>query len=212
MQAYTTIEKAATFTYEEKRSEFIGLAFPVRTEEEAVARIAEVRAHYPDARHHVYAYRLREQQKTRYSDDHEPQGTAGMPVLNVIDKNDCTDVVIVVVRYFGGILLGTGGLVRAYTAAAVGALREAGRITYDEYARFAWRLSYADHSKIMAEFERRGVRLQEPEYTDTVTLRGSLRAPEYEALWRAVTDLTAGRAVCLSHEICYDYERAEGTN
>ncbi len=209
MQGYTTVEKEGSYIYEEKRSEFIGLAFPVTTEQEAVARIAEVRSLYPDARHHVYAYCLREQQKTRYSDDHEPQGTAGMPVLNVIQKNGCTDVVIIVVRYFGGVLLGAGGLVRAYTAAAVGAMEAAGRITYDEYSRFCWRMSYADHSKITAELAKRGVRLSEPEYTDTVAVRGSIRAPEYTALWKAVTDATAGRVLEESVSVCFDYEKSE---
>ena len=117
MEGYITIKKPSSFEYEDRKSVFIGQAMPVSTEKEALAFIESVRKRYPDARHHVYAYVLRENSIMRFTDDREPQGTAGMPVLDIIRKRGCTDTVIVVTRYFGGILLGTGGLVKAYSSA-----------------------------------------------------------------------------------------------
>ena len=96
---YTTLAGYGDATYEEKKSLFIGEAAPVTTEAEALAFLASVKAKYPDARHHVYAYLLREGTKNRYSDDHEPQGTAGIPVLDVLRKGGITDAVVVVTRY-----------------------------------------------------------------------------------------------------------------
>ena len=121
---YTTVRREAHAGFEEKKSEFIGHVKPVSTEAEALAFLSEIRAKYPDATHNVYAYVLRENNTARYSDDREPQGTAGMPVLDVLRKSEIQDVIVVVTRYFGGTLLGTGGLVRAYTQAAKMALDE----------------------------------------------------------------------------------------
>ena len=101
MQGYTTIKKVSHFEYEDRKSVFIGNAAPVSSEEEALNFLESVRKKYSDARHHVYAYVLRDNSIMRFSDDHEPQGTAGMPVLDVIRKNGVTDAVIVVTRYFG---------------------------------------------------------------------------------------------------------------
>ena len=100
----------------EKRSRFLGHVWPVESEEEARARIEEIRKKHYDARHHCWCYRIREGGVERYSDDGEPQGTAGQPMLNVFQREGVTNVCCVVTRYFGGILLGAGGLVRAYTS------------------------------------------------------------------------------------------------
>lgn len=115
---YFTISANAKASFIEKRSEFIGYIAPVRTNDEAVAFINSIKAEHRKAKHNVYAYILREDNISRYSDDGEPQGTAGVPVLDVLKKRDLTDVCVVVTRYFGGILLGGGGLVRAYSHAA----------------------------------------------------------------------------------------------
>ena len=112
--------------FEEKRSKFTGRLWHVETAEEAVAKIKEMRETYWDATHNCYAYILREGNVMRYSDDGEPQGTAGMPILEVLRHENLTDCVCVVTRYFGGILLGTGGLVRAYTQGAQVAVAAAG--------------------------------------------------------------------------------------
>ena len=133
-ELYTTIEREAVAEFEEKKSIFIGHALPVRTEDEAAAFVKELKNKYRDATHNVYAYVLGDGTVQRYSDDGEPQGTAGMPVLDVIRKSGCTDTAVVVTRYFGGTLLGAGGLVRAYSHAAKLALDEAHVITYEKYA------------------------------------------------------------------------------
>ena len=112
MEEYKTILTPADVEFVERRSRFIGHIRPVSSEEEALAFLSEMRSQYWDATHNVYAYRLRQSGAQRYSDDGEPQGTAGMPTLDVLRKSGVTDVAAVVTRYFGGILLGAGGLVR----------------------------------------------------------------------------------------------------
>lgn len=115
---YFTISQQASNSFTEKKSEFIGCIAPVRTNDEAVEFINKIKSMHRKARHNVYAYILRNDNITRYSDDGEPQGTAGVPVLDVLQKRGLTDVCIVITRYFGGILLGGGGLVRAYSHTA----------------------------------------------------------------------------------------------
>ncbi len=115
---YITVSEFATDSFIEKRSEFIGYICPVSTNDEAVSFINQIKSEHRKAKHNVYAYILRKDNISRYSDDGEPQGTAGMPVLEVLKKRGLTDVCVVVTRYFGGILLGGGGLVRAYSHAA----------------------------------------------------------------------------------------------
>lgn len=115
---YFTISDTAKASFVEKRSEFIGCIAPVKTNDEAVDFINSVKSQHRKAKHNVYAYILRQDNISRYSDDGEPQGTAGVPVLDVLKKRGLTDVCMVVTRYFGGILLGGGGLVRAYSHAA----------------------------------------------------------------------------------------------
>ncbi len=111
---YRTVHARGTAEIVEKKSRFIANVAPVSTEEEAIAFVNEIKAKYRDARHNVYAYVISENNLSRFTDDGEPSGTAGAPVLDVILKEGLTDVAIVVTRYFGGTLLGTGGLVRAY--------------------------------------------------------------------------------------------------
>lgn len=145
---YISLAHEGTGRYEEKKSVFLAFAAPISSEEEAQAFITRIRAEYPDARHHVYAYVLREGNKTRYSDDGEPSGTGGMPVLDLIRKGGITDAAVVVVRYFGGTLLGTGGLVRAYTASAKDAISVATPIRYRMADLIRLRVSYPDYQKI----------------------------------------------------------------
>ena len=125
---FLTIKKKTEYELTEKRSRFIAYAFPVSTEEEALKEIEGIKSIHKTAKHNIYAYKLREQNKMRYSDDKEPQGTAGLPVLDIIQKEGLTDTLVVVTRYFGGILLGTGGLMRAYSEAAKQALLKSGII------------------------------------------------------------------------------------
>ena len=163
---YTTVKKYGKIEYEDRKSVFIGECMPVSTEKDAIAFVDSVKKKYPDAKHHVYAYVLRENSAMRFTDDREPQGTAGMPVLDVIRKNGCTDVVIVVTRYFGGVLLGTGGLVHAYTSAAKGALQAAEIITYDIYTELEIKVGYSDYQKLGTALSECDFRTENTEYTD----------------------------------------------
>lgn len=205
MQPYTTILEYARFEYEEKKSVFIAEAAPVESESEAIAFIEAAKKRYPDAKHHVYAYVLRENSIMRFSDDKEPQGTAGMPTLDVIRKRNCTDTVVVVTRYFGGTLLGTGGLVRAYTSAAVGALEKAGIITYDIYSRYEITVSYSDHVKITAQFSDFGFRIDDTVYSDDVCIEGSILKENENKFEKKITEITSGRAKFIKIEEKFDF-------
>ena len=193
MESYITVKNPSHFEYEDRKSVFIGQAMPVSTEAEAISFIDSVKKRYPDARHHVYAYVLRENSVMRFTDDHEPQGTAGMPVLDIIRKNGCTDVVIVVTRYFGGTLLGTGGLVRAYTAAALGALEGAEIIRYDIYTSLEMSVSYSDYGKITAILSEHGFRTESTVYDTGIKLDGSIIKTCLEEFKNALIEATAGR-------------------
>lgn len=194
MESYITVKQASHFEYEDRKSVFIGQAMPVSCEADAIAFIDSVKKKYPDARHHVYAYVLRENSIMRFTDDREPQGTAGMPVLDIIRKNNCTDVVIVVTRYFGGTLLGTGGLVRAYTSAALGALESAEIIRYDIYTTLSISVSYSDFGKITSALSERGFRTENTIYDTGVTIEGKIIKSSLENLTKDLVEATAGRA------------------
>ena len=193
MNSYITIKERARFEYEDRKSVFIGEAMPVSTEAEAIAFIDSVKKTYPDARHHVYAYVLRENSTMRFSDDREPQGTAGMPVLDSIRKNGCTDAVIVVTRYFGGTLLGTGGLVRAYTAADIGALNAAHIFEYDMYSQLEITVGYSDYNKITSLISDGSFRISDTEFLESVKISGKLKSSLVDDFVAQITDITSGR-------------------
>lgn len=193
MTEYRTIMGYGRAEIEEKRSIFIGSADFVTTEDEAIAFINRIRSEFPDARHNVYAYLLNEGAKTRYSDDREPQGTAGIPVLEVLRKNECRDAVIVVTRYFGGILLGAGGLARAYTEAAAAALHAAGHVLRTPCEEYSFTCPYADYEKCRALLETLGVMLGEPEFGADVLVRYTVRASAAGAIADKIFDSTYGR-------------------
>ena len=193
MTEYKTVGGYGRAEIEEKRSIFIGSADFVTTDEEAVAFISRIRAEFPDARHNVYAYLLRAGAKTRYSDDREPQGTAGIPVLEVLRKNACLDTVIVVTRYFGGILLGAGGLARAYTEAAAAALSAAGRILRRPALTFGFSCPYAEYQRCEYLLTQYGASLEEPLFGAEVEMRYTVSAAEAEAINARLSDATNGR-------------------
>ena len=195
MKSYITVKQRASFEYEDRKSVFIADVLPVSSETDALAFIEHIKKKYPDAKHHVYAYVLRENSIMRFSDDHEPQGTAGMPVLDVIRKNGCTDVVIVVTRYFGGTLLGTGGLVHAYTSSALGALSEAQIIKYDVYSEVEFSLSYSDHGKVLSALLELGFREEDTDFAADVKIRGKIAKTSLENLQIQLTEITSGRCV-----------------
>ena len=190
---YLTLAGNGTSRYEEKKSVFLGFAAKLETEEDAVAWLSSIKRAYPDARHHVYAYRLRAGNAARYSDDREPQGTAGMPILDVLRAKDLFDCGICVVRYFGGTLLGTGGLVRAYSGAASDAVKDAGIVKMTKRRRFTLSLSYADNPRVSSILSARPGVLYDLSFGEGVTVTGTVDADDADALSLAVTDATAGR-------------------
>ena len=193
MQSYITVKNPSYFEYEDRKSVFIGMAMPVSAESDALAFIESVKKRYPDARHHVYAYVLRENSTMRFTDDREPQGTAGMPVLDVIRKNGCTDVAIVVTRYFGGTLLGTGGLVKAYTSAAVGALENAEIIRYDVYSTAEFSVDYSDYGKISTMLSEVGFRISDTLFEENVKISGRILKSNIDDFISKMTEITSGR-------------------
>ncbi len=205
MDSYITVKELAEYYFEDRKSQFIGFAKPVSTEEDAIQFVQAIKKRYPDARHWVYAYVLRENSTMRFTDDREPQGTAGMPVLDVIRKNGVTDVIIIVVRYFGGILLGTGGLVHAYTEAASGALKKAKIIKYDTYTVFKISASYSDYQKIGTTLSEFDFVCESTEYSDSVFIIGSVISNVFEKLCEKLAEATSGRCKTEFLDKKYDF-------
>lgn len=161
---YKTIKTPAEGLYKEKGSKFIALAYPVDTEEEIKSLLAEIRTKYYDARHHCYAYRLgADKKRFRANDDGEPSSTAGKPILGQILSADLTNILIVVVRYFGGIKLGVSGLIQAYKEAAADAVAHADIIEKTENRILRVRFSYGVMNEVM-----KVVKEEEPEVLDRV--------------------------------------------
>lgn len=173
---YTTLLGEGTDSYEEKRSEFIGVAAHIDTESDALQLIKRIKSEHYDARHNVYAYVCSSGNIQRYSDDGEPQGTAGIPVLDVIRKSGLEDVCVVVTRYFGGTLLGAGGLVRAYTAAAKMAIDNAGIVTYESFSEIRMELNYSDYQKLQSKLHIYKAKIDNTDFGEIVTLDIALRS------------------------------------
>lgn len=192
---WVTVKEAATASFVERKSEFIGHITPVKTEEEAIAFVNKIKKQYADAKHNVYAYLLRENNITRFSDDGEPHGTAGLPVLDVLRKEGVTDVAVVVTRYFGGILLGTGGLVRAYSQGAKMALDAAGKSVVEKLLVFSLRVNYSDLQKAEPILDNQTLLKLDTVYADDVTITAAIREAEYPSLEKALTERTNGRAI-----------------
>ena len=191
--SYKTVKNISEFTIVEKKSEFIGYCAPVKTEEEAVAFVNSIKKKHSDARHNVYAYVLREGFAQRFSDDGEPHGTAGMPVLDSIRKADLTDVAVVVTRYFGGILLGTGGLVRAYTAAASGAIKDAGVAEVGDFAILEIKANYSDYQKIMPLISAVNAKIEDSDFGTDVIMKIMVRDEQADGFTANLIETTNGR-------------------
>lgn len=190
---YYTIAAPADTTFTEKRSEFIGYLCPVQTNEEAVDFINTVKADHRKAKHHVYAYILRDSNITRYSDDGEPQGTAGVPVLEVLQKRSLTDICCVVVRYFGGILLGGGGLVRAYSHSAALTCDAAQIQHMCEGTPLTLQMDYTLYGKVTNVLPKYGVMETSCDFGTDVLLTLQVRNEVLSALKDELTELSAGR-------------------
>ena len=184
----------------EKRSRFIGQVWRVETEEEARERVEQVRKKYHDARHHCWCYLLREGGVLRYSDDGEPQGTAGQPMLNVFQKEWVANAVCVVTRYFGGILLGAGGLTRAYGGTAKLTLDAAGISRMRLWAVLAVPCPYPMYERMRLLVEKSGGTVENADFGTDVLLTVLLPAEDVDAFQEKVTELSAGTIEVLVEE------------
>ncbi len=193
MEEYKTVETESSDSFIEKKSKFIGYVKPVKTPDEAVEFINTIKSKHWDATHNVYAYVLRENNVQRYSDDGEPSGTAGVPVLDVILKEGVTDVCVVATRYFGGTLLGAGGLVRAYSHTSKIALEAGKIITMAECSVFETAVDYSFYDKLVKLLEELNCNVINTEYADNVKVTLSVKANLSEYLAEQLTDLSNGR-------------------
>ena len=192
-ESYTTAKKEATDKYEEKKSVFYGFIKPIEEEEEALEYIEEIKKSLTNMRHVCYAYKNRVGNVVRFSDNGEPQGTAGMPILEVINREGLTGVVVVVARYFGGILLGAGGLTRAYGKAAKLALDAAGKATFVLYEVADITVDYSSYQKLKYELSQMNVEEISVKYEENVVSRVLLSESEKEAISTKVFDITSGK-------------------
>ncbi|MGI5893636.1 MAG: YigZ family protein [Candidatus Merdivicinus sp.] len=195
MTDYITIEGEAADEFIERKSRFIGHCRHVETETEALAFIEEIRKKNWDATHNVFAYILRDGQLRRCSDDGEPQGTAGVPVLDVLQKTGVVDICMVVTRYFGGILLGAGGLVRAYSHGASIALEAAKHKYMTPCTRLIAEMDYSWYGKVTYILPKYNILTEDSSFTDRVTLTWLIKSSRLQEFEKELTELTNG-TVC----------------
>ena len=211
MDAYHTVYRGGSGEIVEKKSRFIAEVFHVTSEEEAMQYLEEARKRYWDARHHCWAYVLgRNPSAERMSDDGEPAGTAGKPILEVIRGRQITDVLVIVTRYFGGTLLGTGGLVRAYTASAAEGLKHSEIITRFHGFKLRIAADYTSLGKIQYLLAQRGICILESMYTDKVELIVLVPDEEEGALYKEIMDGTNGQAVLEKEQECWFAQTEDG--
>ena len=195
----------------EKKSRFIATVIPAGSEEEVLAFIESIRKKYWDARHHCFAYVIGERNELqRCSDDGEPSGTAGKPMLEVLLVEEIHNVAVVVTRYFGGTLLGTGGLVRAYSAATKQGLASSVIITKILGVKLCISTDYTGLGKIQYILGQRGLQILDSVYTDKVELEALIPENELVAVKTEITEGTNGQAVMQEGEFCY-FANIDGT-
>ena len=204
MLEYTTIYDRAEDEFTERKSRFIGFIAPVETEQQALDFINEIKQKHRDATHNTYAYLLKNGVK-RYSDDGEPQGTAGVPMLDCLEKEGLTDVAVVVTRYFGGILLGAGGLVRAYSHGAKIAVDAAQRKLMTTCVLLNMDLDYSFYGKINYILPNYICRVESSDFGVTVNLKVLFKADQCERFIKEVTELSAALVVPQKIEERFDF-------
>ncbi len=198
---YTTVYTEGTGEYEEKKSRFIATVRHVTTEEEAMKTLAEIRKRHYDARHNCYAYALGPgQENLKCSDDGEPSGTAGVPILSVLKGAGVTDCIVIVTRYFGGTLLGTGGLVRSYTKAAQDGLQNCTLAHKMPADLLMIRTDYNGIGKLQYMFAQEELIPTGIEYTDCVTVHIPVPTERKDGIVKKITDLTQGKAVVITEK------------
>ncbi len=204
-ELYTTLSGEGSDEFEERKSLFIGHAKHITTEDEAMEFIKSKKKEYADSTHNCWAYLLKGGIIARYSDDGEPQGTAGVPMLETVRKSGVCDCVVVVTRYFGGILLGAGGLVRAYSHGARMALDAAGIVTYEKYTELMLECSYSDYQKyavILPSFE---ALIDGTEFAENVKISFAVKETAVEALSLKITEMSGGRDALIKIGERYDH-------
>lgn len=198
-----TVYKGALAEIVEKKSRFIGEVYPVASEEEAMEFLEKVKKQYWDARHHCWAYVIGEgQRQERFSDDGEPGGTAGKPILEVLRGQELTNTLIIVTRYFGGTLLGTGGLVRAYTKAAQEALAVSTIITRISGFKLKITTDYTGIGKIQYILGQRQIPILDSIYTDKVEVFVLVSGEEEQSLIAEITEGTNGQSLIEREMVC----------
>lgn len=190
MKKYKTIEIENSDEFIEKKSRFIGYVKPVKTQEEATKFIASIKSKHWDATHNVSAYVLRDNNIQRSSDDGEPSGTAGVPVLDVLLKEELVDVCVVVTRYFGGTLLGAGGLIRAYSHASKIAVESGNIITMAPCKVLSVSLDYSFYDRLMIMLNDFSANVENTVFSDTVTVEFSLKSESSEPFSAKLTELS----------------------
>ncbi|HHV45448.1 MAG TPA: YigZ family protein [Tissierellia bacterium] len=193
---YRTIHKYGKDEIIINKSRFIGHAMPVENEEDALEFIGKIKEEYKDATHNVYAYVLGENNNIqRFSDDGEPSGTAGIPVLEVIKKEDLRKVAVVVTRYFGGIKLGAGGLIRAYTKGAKIGLEAGIIVDKIPHRKLKIRINYTSYGLIENFLNQEGYIINKIEYDDGVNIYVYIKQQDLEAFTKKILNLTSGNAI-----------------
>lgn len=203
MADYKTVGKISDATIYEKKSEFIAYISHAKTERQAVAFLASIRKKHYDASHHCYAYNIKDEKIERQSDDGEPQKTAGMPILEVLRHSGLEDVIIVVARYFGGTLLGTGGLVRAYTQAAQAVVAVADILEYNRCVDISINVEYSLYDRLTVLLKNHGAKVINTDFTDSVTVTARMISGTQDNLIKDIEILTKGKTPQISREI-YD--------
>jgi uncharacterized YigZ family protein len=199
--SYITIKDFGEDRFEEKKSEFIGYAKRVESEEEAKAFINEIKNMHKQARHNCSAYIIGENMNIqRYSDDGEPQGTAGIPILEVMKKSRVTDCAIVVTRYFGGILLGTGGLTRAYTKGASISIKAAGIVEKVEGIKLSFEMDYDLFGKVQYLCGQNSWHIEDTEYSDKVIVHILAEKATEENIENEIVEITNGKIIVRKSE------------
>ncbi len=202
---FTTLSHESEVEFEEKKSVFIGHAIRTDTEQEAQEYIKSIKKRYNDATHNVFAYLINGGIIARYSDDGEPQGTSGMPTLDALRKSGVDNACVVITRYFGGTLLGAGGLVRAYSHTAALALSAAGIVTYEPYSEFLLTCGYSEYQKYIAYLTDARVIVDQTDFDAQVTLRFASRRQSGEEIVRKITEMSSGRDIPTITGERYDY-------
>lgn len=205
--SYITIKDYGKAEFEEKKSVFIGEVIRVKDENEAREFLNKVKLSHKEARHNVYAYVIGPNMGIqRCSDDGEPQGTGGIPVLETIKKMGITDVIIVVTRYFGGILLGTGGLARAYGRAASMACQEGGIVEKVEGRAVKITIDYESLNKLQYSFEQNSWHIEDIEYSENVKIKIYAEIKNIDKIIGTVTEITSGKGIIDMEDKCYFFK------